>query len=79
MYESDRLPESWVARINVMDQDRFCANYMATLSLLGPTLQFFQVWVPSQFAVEQFAKSGVHREKIAILPEARHMLPCGQR
>ncbi|CAE7476517.1 mshA [Symbiodinium natans] len=48
MYESDRLPESWVARINAMDE----------------------VWVPSQFAVEQFTKSGVHQDKIVVVPEA---------
>lgn len=48
MYETDRLPEKWVSRINDMDE----------------------VWVPSGFAVDQFVKSGVDREKIYVVPEA---------
>ncbi|CAK0788600.1 unnamed protein product [Prorocentrum cordatum] len=48
MYETDRLPEAWVPRINAMDA----------------------VWVPSAFAVEQFASSGVERRKIVVIPEA---------
>jgi len=48
MYETDRLPESWVPRINAMDA----------------------VWVPSAFAVEQFASSGVERTKLVVIPEA---------
>eukprot|EP00933_Yihiella_yeosuensis_P071251 TRINITY_DN7945_c0_g1_i1.p1 TRINITY_DN7945_c0_g1~~TRINITY_DN7945_c0_g1_i1.p1 ORF type:complete len:341 (+),score=54.94 TRINITY_DN7945_c0_g1_i1:140-1024(+) len=48
MYETDRLPDSWVSRISVMDE----------------------VWVPSHFAVEQFASSGIPRGKIFVVPEA---------
>lgn len=48
MYETDRVPEDWVPRLNRMDQ----------------------VWVPSQFGLEQFVSSGVKREKIAVVPEA---------
>eukprot|EP00928_Gymnodinium_smaydae_P036538 TRINITY_DN25522_c0_g1_i2.p1 TRINITY_DN25522_c0_g1~~TRINITY_DN25522_c0_g1_i2.p1 ORF type:complete len:475 (-),score=99.38 TRINITY_DN25522_c0_g1_i2:39-1463(-) len=48
MYETDRLPEAWVARIERMDE----------------------VWVPSAFAVEQFAASGVSRSKLVVVPEA---------
>lgn len=48
MYETDRLPATWVPRINEMDE----------------------VWVPSKFAVEQFAASGIQREKIVVVPEA---------
>lgn len=48
MYETDRLPDTWVPRINAMDE----------------------VWVPSHFAVDQFASSGVDRAKIFVVPEA---------
>jgi len=29
-----------------------------------------EVWVPSKFAVEQFVSSGVHQEKVFVVPEA---------
>eukprot|EP00927_Polykrikos_kofoidii_P061787 TRINITY_DN56617_c0_g1_i1.p1 TRINITY_DN56617_c0_g1~~TRINITY_DN56617_c0_g1_i1.p1 ORF type:complete len:466 (-),score=57.42 TRINITY_DN56617_c0_g1_i1:214-1539(-) len=48
MYETNRLPKTWVKRINKMDE----------------------VWVPTKFAVEQFAASGVSREKLVAVPEA---------
>jgi len=48
MYETDRLPETWVSRLNKMDE----------------------VWVPSQFAVEQFVSSGVDPAKVVVIPEA---------
>ena len=29
-----------------------------------------EVWVPSQFNVETFASSGVHRDRVVVVPEA---------
>ncbi|HVA24768.1 MAG TPA: glycosyltransferase, partial [Chloroflexota bacterium] len=46
MYETDRLPEEWVAGCRLMDR----------------------VWVPSEFNVETFSRSGVPRENIRVLP-----------
>lgn len=48
MYETDRVPDGWVPRINRMSE----------------------VWVPSEFAVAQFVRSGIDRERIVVVPEA---------
>ncbi len=48
MFETDRLPESWVSCCNEMDQ----------------------IWVPSEFNRETFARAGVRREKLVVVPGA---------
>lgn len=42
MYETDRIPEEWVAACNQMDE----------------------IWVPSGFNLETFARAGVRRDKL---------------
>ncbi|MBI1749438.1 MAG: glycosyltransferase [Acidobacteria bacterium] len=46
IFETDRIPESWVGPCNQMDE----------------------IWVPSRFNLETFAASGVHREKLRVIP-----------
>jgi glycosyltransferase involved in cell wall biosynthesis len=48
MFETDRIPASWVERCNAMDE----------------------VWVPSDFNLETFARSGVEPRKLRKLPGA---------
>ena len=48
MFETDRLPESWLPFMNEMDE----------------------IWVPSTFNRDGFAKSGVDPGKLSILPGA---------
>jgi glycosyltransferase involved in cell wall biosynthesis/Tfp pilus assembly protein PilF len=48
MFETDRLPASWVAACAQMDE----------------------LWVPSAFNVESFARAGVGREKLVAIPGA---------
>ncbi len=47
MFETDRIPSSWVSPCNEMDE----------------------IWVPSRFNVETFARSGVARGKLKVIPE----------
>lgn len=53
MFETDRLPQDWVAPCNQMDQ----------------------VWVPSEFNRETFAKAGVEPDRLVVVPGAIDMTP----
>jgi glycosyltransferase involved in cell wall biosynthesis len=45
-FETDRVPENWVAPLNQMDE----------------------VWVPCRFNVDSFARAGVAKEKLQVVP-----------
>ncbi|MBN1606542.1 MAG: glycosyltransferase [Polyangiaceae bacterium] len=45
-FETDRVPENWVAPLNQMDE----------------------VWVPCRFNVDTFARAGVAKEKLHVIP-----------
>lgn len=55
MFETDRIPDGWLKRLQSMDEVRKIIKH--------------KIWVPSQFAFDIFNKGGVDTDKLKIIGE----------